>query len=461
MARILLIDPPFSAFMGFSRWFFPMGPAVLANFLMGKGHEVLVYDADHIDSDVSFNYSQMLRAFEDYRSHVNDLSHQVYRQIADMVKDFAPDVVGISCMSVKVPAALASAETVKDNIDVPVVCGGPHATKLPEHLLKSPYVNYVIRESGLASFDLLVDQLAGSESMEPGKIPNLSYNSDGKNIVHNPVSHREWESMSWYPARGALKAPGQYGPHDMSMIMASIGCPFECQFCARTFDDQLVHRRVENICTEIEELVNNHGVDFLHFKDDTMGTNKSRLRDICEIIAANDAISGWECLTRIDVADDEALTLLKGSKCLRVKVGVESGSPAVLKQLNKRITPEDVIDFSSRAKKHDLPWSAFYMIGLPDETPDDILLTLNLIEKSRPNHVSMSIFTPYPGSHMYDQLMREGRMPAEIDWSALDPFSLAPQLERAIAHDEFVNIATEVMAFVDGYNQDSDWNDKA
>lgn len=460
MARILLIDPPFSAFMGFSRWFFPMGPAVLANFLGGHGHEVIVYDADHVDSEVTYSYSEMVDVFEQYRRSVREISHPAYQAIGNVVSGFDPDIVGITCMSVKMPAVFAIAGIVKQMKDVPVVCGGPHATKLPENVLSSPHIDYVIRESGLASFDLLVDRLTGAGPGDLRMIPNLSYRSDGGGAVHNPVSHRDWDSMSWAPAREALRAPGSYTPRDLSMIMASIGCPFKCQFCSRTFDDQLVHRKVEDVWAEIDTLTDEYDVDFLHFKDDTMGTNRKVLEEICSHITANESITGWECLTRIDVADDATLGALKRARCSRIKVGVESGSPDVLRRLNKKITPDDVIEFSKRARKHNLPWSAFYMIGLPDETSDDIQMTIELIEKSGPDHVSISIFTPYPGSYFFDELLRAGRLPDEIDWSTMDPFSLAPQFKRAIPHDEFVDIAREVMSFVDRYNAESRWQDR-
>ncbi|UCD63581.1 MAG: B12-binding domain-containing radical SAM protein [Candidatus Zixiibacteriota bacterium] len=461
MARVLLIDPPFSAFMGFSRWFFPMGPAVLADFLIGRGHDVLVYDADHIDSDVSYTYREMLTVFENYRQSVDDLSHPAYKQIAETAASFRPHLVGITCMSVKTPAVLAVAQTIKSVTDAPVACGGPHATAMPEHLLQSPYIDYVIRESGLAAIDLLVDHITDPASVNLTDIPNLSCRSSDDEYTHNPAAHRNWDAMSWSPARSCLRAPAPYSASDLSMVMASIGCPFKCRFCSKTFGNQIVHRQIGCLAREVEDLTKSYGVSFLHFKDDTMGTDRARFEAICDLIAGCDAVAGWECLTRIDVADDRMLARLRRSKCSRIKVGVESGSPRILDKLDKRITPADVVDFSKRAEEHGLHWSAFYMIGLPDETPQDIRMTLDLIEQSRPDHVSISIFTPYPGSHFYDRLKRENRMTEPVDWAALDPFSLAPQFERAIPHDEFVALALETAAFVDHYNQASTWADRA
>lgn len=460
MARVLLIEPPFAAFMGLSRWFFPMGLAVLANSLRRDGHDVLVYDLDHIESDTRYSYSEMLDAFESYLQNVNNIQHSAYHSLNRVVKDFLPDLVGISCMSVKLPAVLAVASMVKSIAGMPVVCGGPHASELPEDVLKSPDIDYVCRHDGRVAISMLVDFLAGDNVHTVQDIPNLSYKTADGRYVHNPNAYNMGRHRDWLPARDLLSASARYSSRDMGMVMSSIGCPFQCSFCSKMLGNQVYYRDTGEVRREIDILTDQYDVSFLQFKDDSLGVQRDRVHELCSYIRNKKEIEGWECITRIDLADDDLLVMLKRSKCTRIKVGVESGSDRILHRINKKITADQVVEFSRRAKRVGLKWSAYYMIGFPDETEGDVAATLKLIEESQSDHVSVSIFTPYPGSLDYNRLRDSGRLAKSVDWSRFDPYCLEPQFERAMPHERFVETVRNVMAFVDDYNLRTNWQER-
>ncbi|MEW6050296.1 MAG: radical SAM protein [Candidatus Zixiibacteriota bacterium] len=452
MARVMLIEPPFAAFMGFSRWFYPVGLSFLADDLMQQGHDVEIFDADHTDSTTCFTYLEMLDLFPQYRLAVSDLAHPIYTAIVDEIKRFQPDVVGISCMTVKVPSAVAIARLVKQNTGPAVVCGGPHATALPEQLLEYDCIDYVVRGSALPGFTDLVNSVVGLSGTRPERIAGLTYRLAGGSIEHGPEDNDLSVLKQRRPRREALRNADTYSHRDLSIIMTSFGCPYRCRFCSNSIHNSLAYRSLSDVFEEISTIVVTYGSGSLYFRDDTFSASTRRLKKITDYIAGHQGIRDWECLTRIDTLDADRLQMLSRSKCSMLKVGIESGSERILKRIDKKLTPTDVVNFAKTVRDANLHWSAFFMIGFPEETEQDIQDTIRLIEQCRPDHVSMSLFTPYPGSQYYDDLLRNGQFTADLDWGAMDPFCLVPQFRRAIPERRFDTLAREVMAFVDHYN---------
>ena len=95
---------------------------------------------------------------------------------------------------------------------------------------------------------------------------------------------------------------------------------------------------------------------------------------------------------------------MKESGCRMVKMGLESGSKKVLGIMNKRTKKEDVVKASDTLHKHSLPWTAYFMVGTPGENEQDVDETLDFIREVVPTYISFSIFTPYPGTPLYERM---------------------------------------------------------
>ena len=148
--------------------------------------------------------------------------------------------------------------------------------------------------------------------------------------------------------------------------------------------------------------------------DDTFTVNRKRTLELLdEIITA-----GLNCFeftggVRADTLDEVLVTKMREANFRRVTLGVESGSPRILKMIRKGETNEDVKRAIGLLRKAGIRSHAFFMIGLPDETPEDVELSKKLIQDVQPDHVEINMVTPYPGTDIFARLIPED--PAKID----------------------------------------------
>jgi radical SAM superfamily enzyme YgiQ (UPF0313 family) len=123
----------------------------------------------------------------------------------------------------------------------------------------------------------------------------------------------------------------------------------------------------------------------------------------------------WQALTRINLLNDEELALMKRAGLVQIDLGIESGSPKSLKRLNKQITVEQIREKVALAKKH-VRVFGFFMIGIPGEDEEDVQQTFELAKSLDLDRWSWSIYSPLPGSPLYDELIAEGRVqPFKLD----------------------------------------------
>jgi radical SAM superfamily enzyme YgiQ (UPF0313 family) len=107
--------------------------------------------------------------------------------------------------------------------------------------------------------------------------------------------------------------------------------------------------------------------------------------------------------------------------CSMVYMGVESGSPQILKKLNKRIQVEEVIDAFDVTRQAGLRRCACFMIGAPGETAETVQESIDLARRIRPDRVSLNIVTPYPGTRFYNEYVDPSH---DLDWD--EAFSSDP-----------------------------------
>jgi radical SAM superfamily enzyme YgiQ (UPF0313 family) len=118
----------------------------------------------------------------------------------------------------------------------------------------------------------------------------------------------------------------------------------------------------------------------------------------------------WFTECRVKPLDIELLTLMKKAGCSRVCFGIESGNDQILKALKKNFTVEDVKKAVLMAHKVGIVVDGMFMIGLPDETEENITQTIDFAVKLKLRYAIFNIFVPYPGCELYDILKAENKI---------------------------------------------------
>lgn len=452
--KILLIDPPFMRFMGFYRFFFPYALGALSAYLKKDGHDVLIYDVDHGQTPVPMTSTDLLNVFHKYLDGIKDLDHPIWKEVETVMRDFQPDIIGITFLSTKMGAVQNLIRIAKQIFpDIPVVLGGAHPSVLYESSLKKTGADYVVIGEGEETFSELVRFLE-SGGKNPENIQGLVFQSENGDIVRTPGRPliKNLDDMP-FPDRESLFRKETYRPDDFSMIMTSRGCPFNCAFCSSIWERRVRYRSVPNIMDEIQYLVGRFKTRNIYFKDDTFTLSRKRVLDFCDQLEAANLDINWECLTRIELVDEEIVKRMRQTGMNSLKIGIETGSQRLLYATNKNITLNHIRRGAEILNRLNQKWSAFFMLGYPDETEEEIKMSLNLIEEIQPTYVSMSILAPYPGCQYYYELEKMGVLGEDTNWNLYDPFSLYANVNLKMSREHFQSVARATMRFVDRYNE--------
>ncbi len=439
MAKILLINPPWYILQGSSLSEIPIGLSYLASFLKGKGHQAEVYNAD-FSSPKYVGYKSLYENYSSYLSCLNNLDGEIWQGIIKEVREHKPDIVGITLKTGSYKSACNIAFLIKRNFpEIITVAGGPHATILPHETAQEGCFDYVVKGEGEITFSELVDRVEKDESLKGVK--GLTYSENGK-IIDNPV--RPFiEELNSLPSleRDSHLHRKQYPPDAISLIMTGRGCPYACTFCAseRIWKRKVRFRSPSNIVDEMIDVYKKYGSRHFKFRDDTFTLNKQRALEICDRLISQKLPVTWQCETRADCLDEELVRRMSKAGCIGVSIGIESGSERILKYIEKGETKENIEEGIKLLHKSGINVSAFMMIGFPTETEKEMAETMTFVKKLSPNHIILSILTPYPGTKIYDDSLRLGLLKDGSSWERW--FHQSPEMGIAENKERFGELA--------------------
>ena len=340
-------------------------------------------------------------------------------QIIEMVINEKIELVGFSSVTLTVKSAYRIAGLLKEKTNVITVMGGPHATALPEEPLLHK-LDFVVRGEGEETMQELC---AGYK--DPGKIAGISYLHDGK-IVHtasrpyiNNLDLLPFPARHLFPPLKLYKGQQALGNRlPVGNILTSRGCPYECTFCFKAvFGRHFRARSVESVISEWKHLLSVHKVKEISIIDDSFTTSTERVMAICKRIVEEKLVLPWCCPNgiRVDNASFELLSAMRKAGCYRVAFGVESGSQRILDSIGKKITLGQIEAAFLNAKKAGIETTAFLMMGNLEEDRETIQQTIDFAKKIAPTYVQFLIAIPYPGSLIYEEVKRNGKLMVK-DW---------------------------------------------
>ena len=398
--RILLINPPrFNeiladnpAFIDEERGFNPpLGLLYLAGYLKKNSqHQVFGLDAQVEGLDYDNDFKQRIEKIN-------------------------PDVVGITAMTFTLIDVLKTVDLVNQveknlNKKIIIVLGGPHVYLFPEETINLDNIDFIIKGEGELPFFNLLEAL--EKQKELSNINGLVYKENGQvinnlvgdfidNLDEIPFPDRELLSIEKY---NSLLG----GNRIVTTMFTSRGCPFQCSFCDRPhLGKKFRARSAQNIVDEMEECLK-LGIEEILVYDDTFTIDKQRTFDICDEIIKRDLKFVWDIRARVDTVDEEVLKKLKQAGCARIHFGVEAGTEKILKVLNKGISLNQVEIAFKEANKLGIETLAYFMIGSPTETKEDINKTIKFAKKIKPDYAHITILTPYPATEIYRQALSQG-----------------------------------------------------
>lgn len=328
------------------------------------------------------------------------------REILNRIEDFDPQYIGISTYTINSKVTVKLAEAIKSLCkDRIIIAGGPHASDTYESLLKIyPYFDYIVVGEGEVTTLELLRCLDSGDFNRLKEVKGIAYlDKPGKNIVFTgrrslsvdidklPIPARDLVDFNSYIIKDNLL------PYSIE-VMGSRGCSHRCAFCS--FQKVWRARNVEGIISELKGLINSYPIvkSFMFF-DDNFSVNKDRVVNLCRALIKEGLNKYmWSCLCRVDQVTEEMLRCMRSAGCVKIMYGVETADPEVMRNINKRISLDQVRRAFELTIKIGIDALAFFIIGNPGDTAQSIYKSYNFAKKLRCHSTVWSIMQVYPGT---------------------------------------------------------------
>jgi radical SAM superfamily enzyme YgiQ (UPF0313 family) len=350
----------------------------------------------------------LLRSYG-YDSRILNCSAWSWKRTARFLRQERPDVFGVSVFTFNRHEAMRLAALAREASPACLIAaGGPHATHL-SHPLLSHYaqIDVVVRGEGEETMlDLVRARAHGDLARSLAGISGITFRTtDGTAFVDTP-DRPVITDLDRLPHPCADPAGVGVDPlTQFEFIITSRGCPAACTFCSSPdfWGRALRFRSAANMIEEIGLLRERHGVVYVSVRDDTFTVNKRRVIDFCRTLIDRKTDLLWDCQSRVNAVDEERLAWMRLAGCTHIQYGVESGSPRMLRRLNKGITIEQIRAAAAATRRVGLELSIYLITGIDSETDDDLAATVSLIEDIRPHDGLVSPMTVYPGTALYEE----------------------------------------------------------
>jgi len=331
----------------------PSGLMYLASAARAVGHEVTIRDLE----------------FE-------DLGHDLDRF----------EFIGVTILSKARRNAFAVINAVNArNPDARIIVGGPHASSKPELLLNDLPISVVVVGEGEASFlSAIQTRLPGFVHSDPLDIDSIAFPAYDLVDLDRYYMQVARNNPDWV-INGMRLGDLRYAP-----MIASRGCFGRCTFCNayKHWGLKIRRRSAENVVDEMEMLNKKYGVNLIAFNDNCFPSTKRQGMEVCAEIQRRGLNMLWKCDTRGDVIDLELAKMMKRAGCFMPAVGLESGSPKILENINKKLDLDKARESLLAIKEAGMIVYALLMVGNPSESMETIMETVDYLNDIRPHLIS-------------------------------------------------------------------------
>ncbi|MFZ1405925.1 MAG: radical SAM protein [Anaerolineae bacterium] len=320
----------------------------------------------------------------------------------------SPDVIGITMMSVDYNPVKRCLSIIKEiKPECVTILGGAHVTLALEDSLRIPNADYLITNEGEITFPKLLRQI------EQGKRPEQKVlRGETPDLNRIPFADRALFLGEWRNWGYTLNSPEvpfvKELPGPFLTIIAGRGCAYRCSFCKPgedyIFGKRVRRRSVDNVIAELKNLRDTYSFQSFMFHDDCLTEDRTWVTEFCAKYRAEGFTQSFFCQSRADIITrhPDMVKMMRDAGLKGYFIGFESGNQRVLNFLRKGTTVDRNLEAATVCREYGLVIWANYMMGIPTETKEEVMDTVNMIREIDPDYYSPSFFTPHPGTDLYD-----------------------------------------------------------
>lgn len=424
----------------------PLGLGYLASYLRQSGHEMELFDTTFIKQSKALGDDELRQSLfqvvnpKELNYNIQNLD--LFKTLENKIDEFKPDILGLTVVDPNYQLGLNILRFCKKMWpQLPTVVGGPLTTFIPEDIIKEDCVEALGRGECETAFVEFCDKLeqGGWENtfgvknfwikdLKEGKIYKNKTGLFNLNKCLSP-------SMDIYDDRHFIRPLGGR-MYRMATVIWTRGCLFDCSYCAnRSLYSEVSKKsseyyRIADVADMVENLKSikeKYNLDFMMFVDDIWPMHKLELvREFCKLYKEYVDLP-FSINVNCKIVREEAFELAVDAGLRNICVGVESGSIRIREKiLNRFYTNEELQKVFDLAHKNKIRVSSFNMIGLPEETREDVMETIRLNRKLNPDSATVTIFHPYHGCSLRERCIKDGYI------SDNDPFEDIYRLESQL-----------------------------
>jgi radical SAM superfamily enzyme YgiQ (UPF0313 family) len=305
------------------------------------------------------------------------------------------DLVGFTGMTCEIPHVYRMADEFRQR-GKNVVIGGYHATALPEEAAQHADIVVVGEAEGLWPRILL--------DLANGRVKQQIYqNDDLIEMRHMAIPRRELLNRDMYTV--------------FNTIQATRGCPFNCNYCSvtRFFGRDFRCRPVAEVVAEIKSQADKR---WMFLDDNLIGHDKYAKELFRALIPLR---INWGAQVSFALTKDTELMDLYAQAGGRFAfIGFESLSAQALKSVRKGFNrPEEYATGIRHLHRRGITIMGSFMFGLDGDDLGVFKRTVDFVNTTKIDLVLYHILTPFPGTKLYEEMDRQGRI-HNHDWSHYD-----------------------------------------
>lgn len=325
-----------------------------------------------------------------------------------------------------------------------IICGPNTLIYEPGFMRQYPFIEFVLK--GEYEFTLLELLKTLRSNGDLSKVAGILYRSS-KEVLQTeerqvcPIDSLPWPHRTSLPMDKYCDRPGDI-PYPSAQMLASRGCPFKCSFClwpqVMYSGNTYRGRDIDDVVNEMEYLVKQMGFKSIYFDDDSFNIGKERMLKFCQKLKEkNLAHIPWAIMARADMMDEEILQAMRECGLSAVKYGIESASAEMIAGCQKQLNLTKTESIIGVTKKLGIKVHLTFIFGFPGETKESMQRTIAYGLSLDPDSIQFSILTPFPGTRLFEQLEKEGKL-LTYDWSKYDGHSCCVFKTEGIEPEELL-----------------------
>ncbi len=228
--------------------------------------------------------------------------------------------------------------------------------------------------------------------------------------ILDDIPFPKWDLFPYHEyqiPRSSMRAHVRFLP-----MLTSRGCPVGCHYCPYPVGQGLLWRlrSPKNVVDEIGHLVKDLGIEYILFRDPIFSLNQNRVLQICEEIKHRGLKFEWKCETRVDCLREETLRAMAGAGCVGINFGVESAEVEIQANSGRKpITREQFLKTIRLCRELGIKTFGFFIVGLPGDTVDTILSTIQFAFEMKADWVQFTAAAPFIGTKLRQWAIDHGQ----------------------------------------------------